>query len=89
MVGTRPKNKTTHPAAPVMSESAKIKAGIPTTKRRKKLPMGDRIRELEARLAVYEHPDDTTPVSKEPLVSIVRNFYIANQTNYHLVHKGQ
>ena len=70
MVGTRAKNKDSHPAAPVMTEAAKIKVGIPSTKRRTKKPTKDeQIRQLEARLAAFEHPDETTPVSNEPLVS--------------------
>ena len=70
MVGTRPKNKNAHPAAPVMTEAAKTRAGIPSAKRRTKKPTKDeQIRELEARLAAFEHPDETTAISKEPLVS--------------------
>jgi hypothetical protein len=70
MAGTRPKNKTAHPAAPVMTNTAKIKAGIPTAKRQtKKISKADQIRELEARLATFEHPDDGNFISKEPLVS--------------------
>ena len=70
MVGTRTKNKDSHPAAPVMTEAAKIKAGIPSTKRRTKKPTKDKqIPQLEARLTAFEHPDETTPVSNEPLVS--------------------
>jgi len=70
MVGTRQKNKSAHPAAPMMTEAAKIKAGIPSTRRRTKKPTKDeQIRELHARLAALEHPDEATAVSKEPLVS--------------------
>ena len=70
MVGTRPKNKTARPAAPVMSEAAKIKAGIPTKRRSKRQTKDDHIRELEARLAAFERPDEAAAaVSKEPLVS--------------------
>lgn len=72
MVGTRPKNKNAHPAAPVMTEAAKVKAGIPSSRRcTKKQTKDERIRELEARLDVWESPpaDETTAVSKEPLVS--------------------
>jgi hypothetical protein len=70
MVGTRPKNKTARPAAPVMTEAAKSKAGIPSSKRRPKGPTKDeKIRILEARLAAFENPDEATAVSKEPLVS--------------------
>ena len=70
-VGTRQRNKEVHPAAPVMTEAAKIKAGIPTTKRRGKKPTKDeQIRELQARLTALENPDEAATVSKEPLVRI-------------------
>ena len=71
VAGTRIKNKTTHPAAPVMTEAAKIKAGIPSAKRRTKKPTKDeQIQELKARLAAVEFPDDkTVAVLKNPLVS--------------------
>jgi len=70
MVGTRLKNKNTHPAVPVMTESAKVKAGIQSAKRRTKKPTKDeQIRELQARLAAAERPDESVAVSKEPLVS--------------------
>jgi adenosylmethionine-8-amino-7-oxononanoate aminotransferase len=53
-----------------MSEAAKIKAGIPSTKRRsKKQTKDEQIRELQARLATLEHPDEMAAVSREPLVS--------------------
>lgn len=69
MVGTRLKNKTTHPAAPVMSQAAKIRAGVPTKRQNKKVTKDEKIRLLEARLAALEHPDDTATISKDPLVS--------------------
>ena len=70
MVNTRARNKDVHPAAPVMSEAAKLKVGIITTKRRSKKPMkAEEIRELRAKVAALENPDDTNPTSKEPLVS--------------------
>ena len=70
MVGTRPKNKNAHPAAPVMTEAAKTKAGIPSTRRCTKKPTkDDKIRELQARIAALEHPDEAASISKEPLVS--------------------
>ena len=70
MVGTRTKNKSTHPAAPVMTDAARIKAGIPPAKRRtKKMTKDEQIRELQARLAATEYPDEATVVSKDPLVS--------------------
>ncbi|KAF9780981.1 hypothetical protein BJ322DRAFT_1112370 [Thelephora terrestris] len=68
MAGTRAKNKTARPAAPVMTNATKIKAGIPTAKRQtKKISKADQIRELKAHLATFEHPDDSDSVSKEPL----------------------
>jgi hypothetical protein len=70
MAGTRVKNKTTHPAGVVMTEAAKLKAGIPSAKHRpKKQTKDDRIRKLQARLAAIEHPDEASAASKEPLVS--------------------
>ena len=70
MVGTRARNKDVHPAAPVMSEAAKVKAGIVSTKRRSKRPTkAEEIRQLRAQIAAMENPDDTNPTSKEPLVS--------------------
>lgn len=69
MVGTRQKNKDTHPGAPVMTKAAKIKAGIPTKRQTKQPSRAEQIRILQARLAVFENPDDAIPVSQEPLVS--------------------
>jgi len=70
MVGTHTKNKNVHPAVPVMTEAAKTKAGIPSARRCTKKPTKDeQIRELQARLASLEHPDETATISKEPLVS--------------------
>lgn len=72
MVGTHLKNKNAHPAAPVITEAAKVKAGIPSTQRcTKRQTKDERIRELQAHLDALENPlvDETTVVSKEPLVS--------------------
>ena len=70
MVNTRARNKDIHPAAPMMSEAAKLKAGIITTKCRSKKPTkAKEIRELQAKVTTLENPDDTNPTSKEPLVS--------------------
>lgn len=69
MVGTRTKNKNAHPAAPVMTEAAKIKAGIPGKRRTRKPTKDEQIRELQARLAAVQRPDEAAVVSKEPLVS--------------------
>jgi len=67
VASTRPKNKLAHPAAPVMTEAAKQKAGI-KAKRRSKKPTKDKtIRELQARIAAFENPHEET-FSKEPLV---------------------
>ena len=75
MVGTRPKNKGAHPGAPVMSDAAKVKAGIKPAKRRTKKPTKDeQIRQLQARLNALENPDQTVPISNEPLVSLVSFF---------------
>lgn len=68
---TRSKNQTAHPGTPVMTEAAKVKAGIkPAKPSSKKMTKDVRIRELEARIAELERPDDPHP-SKEPLVSIL------------------
>ena len=72
VAATRKKNKTTHPAAPVMSEAAKQKAGIPTKRRQKKVTKDETIRELQARIAALETPGGE-PFSKEPLVRTSRS----------------
>jgi hypothetical protein len=64
---TRPKNKLAHPAAPVMTEAAKQKAGIKTNRRPKKATKDETIQELRARIATLENPDEGT-FSKDPLV---------------------
>jgi len=70
MAGTRSNNKNKHPAAPLMTEAAKVKAGIPSGKRRTKKPTKDeQIRELQARLTAAENPHEAIAVSREPLVS--------------------
>jgi len=67
---TRSSNKTAHPATPVMSTAAKVKAGItPAKPRAKRMTKNATIRELEARIAQLENPDDLHP-SKEPLVCV-------------------
>jgi hypothetical protein len=68
MVNTRSKNKDEHPAAPVMTERAKVKAGIQPPRPKKTQKKDDQIRELKARLAAFERPDEATIISKEPLV---------------------
>lgn len=64
---TRAKNKTSHPAAPVMTRAAKEKAGIKTQQRRPRVTKDQKIRLLEARLAAYENPEEES-FSAEPLV---------------------
>lgn len=67
---TRVKNKTAHPAAPVMSEASKVKAGIaPAKPRAKRMTKDAMIQELEAWIAQLERPDESHP-SKEPLVRV-------------------
>lgn len=67
MVSTRTKNKLAHPAAPVMTEAAKRKAGI-KTKRRPKGPTKDEtIRELQAQIAALKSTGEET-FSKDPVV---------------------
>ena len=71
MVSTRPKNKNTHPAAPVMSKAAKRKAGIETKQRPKWVTKDDTIRELTAHIYALENPSEES-FSKEPLVCIAQ-----------------
>lgn len=74
MVSTRAKNQLAHPAAPVMSEAAKRKAGIKTKPRPKRKTKAQQIQELEARLAAMEDPDGEV-LSKEPLVCVTYSLY--------------
>lgn len=67
MVSTRPKNKNAHPAAPVMTKAAKEKAGIKTKPTQRRITKDQTIRELQARIAALENPDEGE-FSKEPLV---------------------
>jgi hypothetical protein len=71
VAATRLKNKKAHPAAPVMTEAAKQKAGIKTNRRSKKLTKAETIRQLEARIAEFENPHEEA-LSKEPLVRAKR-----------------
>lgn len=66
---TRASNKLARPAAPVMTDAAKQKAGIRVKRRAKKATKDETIRELQAKLAAMENPDGE-PFSKEPLVRI-------------------
>lgn len=78
MVGTRKQNKTTHPAAPVMSKSAKIRAGIaPELSRSKKQTKDEQIRTLKARLDALENLDETATVSRDPLVMLLFILYVS------------
>ena len=70
MVSTRTKNKLCHPAAPVMTNAAKEKAGIKTKRRQKRVTKDETIRQLQARIAALEDPDGDS-FSQEPLVNIV------------------
>ena len=67
VASTRPKNKLAHPAAPVMTEAAKQKAGIKTKRRPKRVTKDATIQELQARINALENPGEET-CSKEPLV---------------------
>lgn len=70
MVKTRPQNRNMHPAAPVMSKAAKVKAGIkPAKHHTKKATKDEQIHQLQAELAALKNPDQIAPVSKEPLVN--------------------
>lgn len=81
MVRTRAKNKTVHPAAPVMTKAAKKKAGIPTAMcHSKKQEAKEKMHQMEARLAMLKNPDDATPVSREPLVCLITSLTLLNLT---------
>lgn len=67
VVSTRTKTKLARPAAPVMTEAAKRKAGIKTKPPKKRVTKEATIKELQARLAALENPDEVS-FSKEPLV---------------------
>jgi hypothetical protein len=69
VASTRPKNKLAHPAAPVMTETAKRKAGIKTNRRPKKPTKDETIRLLQAQIAALENPHEES-FSKEPLVCV-------------------
>jgi len=69
MVSTRAKNKTAHPAAPVMTNAAKRKAGIDVKQPPKKVSTAQTVRELLARINALENPQGKS-FSKEPLVRI-------------------
>ena len=67
MVSTRTKNKLVHPAAPIMTEAAKQKAGIKTKCHPKKTTKDETIHELQAQIATLKNPREES-FSKEPLV---------------------
>ena len=67
MVSTRTKNKTAHPAAPVMTKAAKEKAGIKMKPTQRRVMKDQTIRKLQARIAALKNPDEGE-FSKEPLV---------------------
>ena len=71
VASTRTKNKSAHPAAPIMTEAAKQKAGIKTKRHAKKVTKDETIRELQAQLAALRNPGEES-FSKEPLVRIFR-----------------
>ena len=67
VTSTRAKNKLAHPAAPIMTEAAKRKAGIKHKQRPKRVTKDETIRELQAQIAALKNPEGET-FSKEPLV---------------------
>ena len=71
VASTRAKNKHAHPAAPVMTEAAKKKAGIKTKHRQKRVTKDETIRQLQAQIAALENPNEES-FSKEPLVCVER-----------------
>jgi hypothetical protein len=74
MVSTRQKNKSTHPATPIMTKAAKQKAGIPVKQRPKRVTKDETIRRLEARITSLENPDQE-PFSEEPLVRVLYSLH--------------
>ena len=66
---TRTKNKTKHPAVPVMTPAAQRKAGIKAAPppKPKKVTKDQTVRELKVHIATLENPNEET-FSKEPLV---------------------
>ena len=72
MVSTRPKNKTAHPAAPVMTKAAKERAGIKTKPTQRRVTKDQTIRELQARIAALENPDEEE-FSRDPLVCTIEH----------------
>ena len=79
---TRAKNKLAHPAALVMTNAAKQKAGIKTKARPKKFTNAERVRWLETRLAELEGGDEEM-ASQEPLVRIFNIFIIETDIEKH------
>ena len=68
-VSTRPRKKSTHPAAPVMTAAVKKKAGIKTKLPPKSTTKDQTIRKLQACIVSLENPDEES-FSKDPLVCI-------------------
>jgi hypothetical protein len=78
VASTRAKNKNKHPAAPVMTEAAKRKAGIKAKQQPKKKTKDQTIRELRAQIAFLKNPEEES-YSKEPLVSTATDIRHADQ----------
>lgn len=77
---TQPKNKAAHPAAPVMSNTTKVKAGIiPAKPQAKRVTKDAKIQELEAEIARLKNPDGPHP-SKEPFVCTLPLFSVFSLT---------
>jgi len=70
VASTHIKNKLSHPAALVMTNATKQKAGIKTKQRPKRMTKDQTIKELQACLDALENPDEEL-FSKEPLVHIL------------------
>ena len=89
MVNTRIKNKVAHPAAPVMTKAAKEKAGI-QPKRPKRLTKAETIRQLQARIAALENPNEESP-SQEPLVCtmVILSLTHAGHLRHSVSERGQ
>ena len=88
MVQTRKKNKSTRPAAPVMSKVAKVKAGIPTSTRRARAPTKDeQIRALQAQVIALQNPDEAAAISRDPLVSWTILTILSSLSDSHIVYE--
>ena len=66
-VSTRPRNRHVHPAAPVMTDAARERAGIQPKRRSRRITKNETIRRLQAQIHTLENLDGES-FSNEPLV---------------------